>query len=310
MRVFRPKAGPSRTSLFGRLVLAVVATAALAMPSSGRASPADRCAAGALKTSRTLTVGGQDIAVGLKTYPRSLALADHELVLTFDDGPLAGPTTAVLDSLRAECVSATFFLIGRNAAAEPALVRRMLREGHSIGHHSYSHPSITMRGLDDGPAKADIERGFRADDEAAYGHYGGGPVVPFFRFPGFADTASLLAWLGRREVAVFGADIWASDWVAMSPQMELSLLLARIERAGRGIVLLHDTRQQTARMLPDLLTALRMRGFRIVHLVPGPGSTETRPAPAGWTSETEASLRSIMPSLLRRTPALARAPAE
>jgi peptidoglycan/xylan/chitin deacetylase (PgdA/CDA1 family) len=67
---------------------------------------------------------------------------------------------------------------------------------------------------------------------------------------------------------VFGADVWASDWLPMAPAQELQLILARIERLGSGIVLFHDTKAQTARMLPALLRELKRRGYRIVHVVP------------------------------------------
>ena len=73
--------------------------------------------------------------------------------------------------------------------------------------------------------------------------------MPFFRFPGFADTPELVAFLSARNIGVFGADFWGSDWLDMTPEKELALILARIEREKRGILLLHDTKQQTAAML-------------------------------------------------------------
>ena len=69
-----------------------------------------------------------------------------------------------------------------------------------------------------------------------------------------------------RGIVVFGADVWASDWLPMTPEEELSLM-DRIEHVGRGIVLLHDTKAQTAHMLPAFLRALKQRGFHIVHVV-------------------------------------------
>jgi peptidoglycan/xylan/chitin deacetylase (PgdA/CDA1 family) len=69
-------------------------------------------------------------------------------------------------------------------------------------------------------------------------------------------------------MVVFGADIWASDWLAQTPEEELKLVLGRIEKADHGILLLHDTRAQTARMLPALLRELKARGYSIVHVVP------------------------------------------
>ena len=245
----------------------------------------------ALGTARVMTVGSAGgLAVGLKTYPQTLALADHELVLTFDDGPWPTTTPAVLKALEDECVRATFFVIGRNAAAAPALVRQEIAAGHTVGHHSFSHPGVTLRRFSTEQAQDDIERGIAADDLAAYGAAAAEPRVPFFRFPGFADTSPLLRWLDQRNIAVFGADIWASDWEEMTPQEELAKLLYRVEKAGRGIVLLHDIKAHTAAMLPAFLRQLKKRGFSIVHVEPGPGATATSPAGDNWVSDTERSL--------------------
>lgn len=255
----------------------------------------------ALGTSRVAVIGDQGPPeLGLKTYPKTLALADHEVVLTFDDGPSRATTPLVLDALREECVHATFFLIGRNAAAAPQLVRREVADGHTVGHHTYSHPAVTERGLLFDAAKTDIDRGFAADDMAAYGETGPEPRVPFFRFPGFADTAELDTWLATRHIEVFGADLWASDWIPMTPQEEMRLLLERLERARRGIILLHDIKAQTAPMLPAFLTALKEERFRVVHLVPGHGPIATADAPPNWRSETEATLATLRPSLVKR----------
>ncbi len=250
------------------------------------ASPAP-CAPDVLGVSRTLelnTQGGWQ--VGLKTYPRTLALEDHEVVLTFDDGP-APPTAKILDALAKECVKATFFLVGRNAAEHPALVKREIAEGHTVGHHSFSHPAATLRRLDEKAAQVEIEKGFAADDKAAYGVAGASPRTPFFRFPGFADSPALVDWLAARNIAVFGADVWASDWLAMTPEAQLDLVLARLEKARRGILLFHDSKAQTAAMMPAFLRELKKRGFKIVHVAPGATPPPLRPAPEGWSSETD-----------------------
>jgi peptidoglycan/xylan/chitin deacetylase (PgdA/CDA1 family) len=262
----------------------------------GQAAAKSACPADRLGVARTLalsTKGG--FAVGLKSYPRTLDLADHEVVLTFDDGPSPKTTPAVLAALAHNCVKATFFLIGRNAEAYPALVRRELAEGETIGHHSYSHPILRL--ASEAAARANIERGFAADDKAAFGKAEAQPKVPFFRFPGFADTPALLAWLASRDIGVFGADLWASDWLDMTPHEERELIMARLEKAGRGILLLHDTRPSTAAMLPQLLRDLKDHGFKIVHIVPGDTKPALRKAPQGWTSETEAILAKVLPKL-------------
>jgi peptidoglycan-N-acetylglucosamine deacetylase len=64
-------------------------------------------------------------------------------------------------------------------------------------------------------------------------------------------------------------------------------VLTRLDKEGRGIVLFHDTKQQTADMLPQFLQELKKRGYKIVHIVPGIAPPPLRSAPAGWTSATE-----------------------
>ena len=67
----------------------------------------------------------------------------------------------------------------------------------------------------------------------------------------------------------------------MTPQEELKLVMSRLERPGKGMLLLHDNRQWTADMLPMLLRELKAKGYRIVHMAPGPGNGPTAPAPPG-----------------------------
>ncbi|HZL31342.1 MAG TPA: polysaccharide deacetylase family protein [Pseudolabrys sp.] len=244
------------------LIAALAPGAATAAPCPGNAD--------ALGTERVLTVTASSTPrVGHKQFPTTLPLADKELVLTFDDGPWPTTTPRVLNALKAECVRATFFLLGRNVDAHPALVRRALAEGHSLGHHTYSHPLLNH--MPPAKAEAEIDRGISRDELAIYGQSRKVPTTPFFRFPGFASSPALLGRLQDRGIVVFGADVWASDWNPMTPAQELETLLGRIEKARRGIVLLHDTKAQTANMLPALLRALKKRGYHIVHVEPASG---------------------------------------
>jgi peptidoglycan/xylan/chitin deacetylase (PgdA/CDA1 family) len=256
----------SRTALLAA-TLAAIATAAHGAP----ACPGN---ADALGTARVLEADAATTPrVGRKQFPDTLPLAQREVVLTFDDGPWTGSTERILDGLRAECVRATFFLIGRNALAHPALARRELAEGHTVGYHSFSHPMLDRMPL--ASAQADIERGIAAVESALHGEAARTPA-PFFRFPYFAASPPLLDWLERRRMVVFGADLWASDWNLMSPDHELRLILDRIEASSGGIVLFHDTKAQTAAMLPPFLRALKARGFSIVHVV-GAGAQPPTP---------------------------------
>lgn len=225
------------------------------------------CGPDALGTSRVLEVPA-GVRVGTKSFPQTLPLAPKEVVLTFDDGPWPGTTAAVLDALKAECVRATFFVIGQNAQARPALTRRIVAEGHTLAHHTMTHPAATLAHIPYEAAVGEIEKGIAADEKAAYGATSGTPRVPFFRFPGFASTPQLLAYLEKRGIAVFGADLWASDWNVMTPEQELDLVLKRIEASQGGIVLFHDTKTYTAAMIPSFLQALRKLDYHIVHVVP------------------------------------------
>jgi peptidoglycan/xylan/chitin deacetylase (PgdA/CDA1 family) len=253
-------------------------------------SPSLACPSDALGTSRVVPVGGEaPVRIGLKSYPQTLDLRDKEVVLTFDDGPSAATTPDILDALSRQCVKATFFLVGRNSTEHPAIVARERLEGHTIGHHSFSHPAKTLASLLFEAAVADIEQGIEADERAAEG-----PTSDFFRFPGFGDSPDLLAELARRRMPVFGADLWASDWNKMSPDEELRLLMSRLRKAKGGIVLLHDSKRQTADMLPRFLATLKNEGFHVVHVVPDQAIPPLRAAAPGWTSATEAVNRKVL----------------
>ncbi len=241
------------------LAVAIAPLAVAAAPCPGN-SPA-------LGTERVIEVDAKTTPrVGRKHFPTTLPLRRKELVLTFDDGPWPGTTPKVLDALKAECVRATFFLLGKNAEVAAALARRTLAEGHTIGHHTYAHPLLDHMPF--AKAEAEIDHGIEEDEYAVFGQRRATPVTPFFRFPGFASTKPLLDRLNERGIVVFGADVWASDWDPMSPEQELRLILGRIEQVDHGIVLFHDTKAQTAQMLPAFLRELKKRGFHIVHVVP------------------------------------------
>lgn len=250
-----------------RLALACSLLAALAAPAS-----AETCAnPDALGTSRVLpiTVGDDGLFVGTKSYPTTLALADHEIVLTFDDGPAGKTTDLVLAALAAECVKATFFVVGDMAAAHPDQLKRIAAAGHTIGHHSMTH--VIMNTIPDAKARADIEKGWHTVDRILSGATPDVPQTPFFRFPGFAPTNPLAAWLAAKHVAVFGADFWGSDWTPITSDALLAQALSRIEARGSGILLLHDIHAHTAAMVPRLLRELKTRGYRVVQIVPAKG---------------------------------------
>ena len=122
-------------------------------------------------------------------------------------------------------------MLGRNAAAHPALAKRVLAEGHTVAHHSYRHPLLNRMSLE--RAEAEIDLGIAAVEAAVYGEPGGPPRTPFFRFPGFAASPALLERLKARGIAVFGADLWPGDWNPMTPEARAHAAAQAVNGGGR-----------------------------------------------------------------------------
>src|ERR1700681_2851766 len=151
-----------------------IAIAAAIVPSIAWAGP---CPGNpkALGTERVIEVDAKTTPrVGRKHFPLTLPLRKKELVLTFDDGPWPGTTPKVLDALKLECVRATFFLLGKNVEVQPQLARRALAEGHSIGHHTFSHPLLDRMSL--AKAEAEINHGIEEEEYAVYGQRRTNPI--------------------------------------------------------------------------------------------------------------------------------------
>lgn len=178
------------------MIRVVLALLVAALPVSALAASCSN--PDALGTARILTVDATSTPrVGRKEFPNTLPLGPKELVLTFDDGPWPTTTPVVLKALKEQCVQATFFVLGRNVAAHPELARRERAEGHSVGHHTFSHPQLDH--MPPGAAWEQIVKGVRTDEQALYGTARAQATTPFFRFPGFASTPALLE-IGRAHV--------------------------------------------------------------------------------------------------------------
>src|SRR6201991_5027479 len=101
----------------------------------------------ALGTSRTLVVDPREhTRIGTMQYAETLPLRDHEVVLSFDDGPLPHNSDQVLAILASQCIQANFFIIGQMARTFPGGVRKLRDAGHPIGTHTQTHP-LTMNRL-------------------------------------------------------------------------------------------------------------------------------------------------------------------
>ncbi len=216
----------------------------------------------ALGVSRVLHVDTTDGPLfGTLQYEQTLDLEPKEVVLTFDDGPHPYTTGRVLEALRKECVKATFFPVGNMAEQYSQVLQEVSADGHTIGAHTWSHRN--MRRLSKARATQQIERGFRAVDEAADIQ-----IAPFFRFPGLKDSKAMIAHAARQNYAVFSTDVTSDDWRGIGPRTIIRRTMTRLRRQNGGIVLFHDTKRATATALPGLLKALKKDGYRIVHIVP------------------------------------------
>jgi peptidoglycan/xylan/chitin deacetylase (PgdA/CDA1 family) len=237
-------------------------------PAQNAAGQATNCPGhpDALGTSRVLALDPAEYPrIGRMQYPDSLPLNDKEVVLTFDDGPLPPYSTQILDILAAQCVKATYFLVGEMARAFPATVRRIYEEGHTIGTHSEDHPTRFGQ-LPVEKMRQEIDWGI-SDVSAALGDpkY----LAPFFRIPGLARSDLVESELAARGLIVFSSDTVADDWHhRIGSKGIIAAAMQRLEARGKGILLLHDIHPKTVAALPDLLKELKDKGFHIVQVVP------------------------------------------
>jgi len=215
----------------------------------------------ALGVSRTVvidTTGGPGF--GFLQYKQFDFLTDKEVVLTFDDGPW--PTTpAVLKALADECAKAVFFPIGLHTTYHPDILKQVAAAGHTIGSHTWSHAHLDSKKLTEQQAKDEIEKGFSAVKMAL-----GAAPSPFFRFPALAHTQATLGYLGSRNIAMFSVDIDSLDFKSSSSDQVIQTVMTKLDKQGKGIILMHDLQKHTAQALPTLLRRLKAGGYKIVEM--------------------------------------------
>jgi peptidoglycan/xylan/chitin deacetylase (PgdA/CDA1 family) len=254
----------------------------LAFPAAQAASVAD-CPGhpDALGTSRTLVVDPREHPmIGTMQYRETLPLADHEVVLTFDDGPLPKYSNQILAILAAQCVKATFFTIGRQANANPEGVRKLIAAGHTVATHSQNHP-LTFQKMPIEKFKPEIDDGIASTLAALGGD--SSKLAPFFRIPGLLRAQGVEEYLASKGIQVWSADFPADDWRHIPPARVYDLAIKRLEAKGKGILLLHDIQPRTVAALPRILNELKARGYRIVHVVPAtPELPATPTEPQQW----------------------------
>ncbi|MFY9787626.1 MAG: polysaccharide deacetylase family protein [Pseudolabrys sp.] len=212
------------------------------------------------------TTGGPGF--GFEHFKAYDFLKDKEVVLTFDDGPWPGHTPAVLKALADQCTKAVFFPIGKHAGWHPEIMKQVASAGHTVGSHTWSHKDLSK--LNEQEGKDEIEKGFAAVSIAL----GNKPVAPFFRFPALRHPPELVKYLGERNVGIFSTDMDSFDFKMRKPEQVVTSVMTKLEKHGKGIILMHDFQQATAKAAPDLLQKLKDGGYKVVQVV---GKTPVEP---------------------------------
>lgn len=246
--------------LLGNRLVVGLGTALLSIGVAAGAAQA-ACGDKALGVSRTITIDttGGKLYGGLQYKAQDL-LKDGEVILTFDDGPLRRYTRRVLKALASHCTKGTFFMVGRMAVADPAMVREVASAGHTIANHTWSHKNLHQRSAR--RAGGEIELGISAVRIAAKA-----PISPFFRFPYLADPNSMIAYGKSRDLAIFSIDIDAYDYKTKSGAKVFANIMRQLRSRRKGIMLFHDIQQSTASAMQRILDTMHREGFKIVHVV-------------------------------------------
>jgi len=235
--------------------------AAAATPAPAKQPCANADALGIGRVVEVDTTGGPGF--GFEHFKQLDFLREKEVVLTFDDGPWPLNTPSVLKTLADECTTGIFFPIGKHSTYYPEILKQVAAAGHTIGSHTWSHATLTNKKLTEDQRKEEIEKGFSAVKWAL-----GAPPAPFFRFPALEHPPEMVTYLGTRNIAMFSCDLDSFDFKARSPQQVIDVTMKKLDKLGKGIILMHDFHKHTAEALPALLRKLKASGYKIVQMKP------------------------------------------
>ncbi|MBN8971799.1 MAG: polysaccharide deacetylase family protein [Rhizobiales bacterium] len=205
------------------------------------------------------TTGGPGF--GFEHFKQLDFLRDKEVVLTFDDGPWPHTTPAVLKALADQCTTGIFFAIGKHATYHPEILKQVAAAGHTVGAHTWSHANLNGKKMTEQAAKDEIEKGFSAVKWAL-----GTAPSPFFRFPALQHPPAMVTYLGTRNIAMFSCDIDSFDFKSRNAQQVIDTVMKKLDKLGKGIILMHDFQKHTAEALPELLRRLKAGGYKVVKM--------------------------------------------
>jgi peptidoglycan/xylan/chitin deacetylase (PgdA/CDA1 family) len=238
---------------------AAAAPAPALPPAPAKAPCANPNALGIARVVEIDTTGGPGF--GFEHFKQLDFLRDKEVVLTFDDGPWPLNTPSVLKTLAEECTTGIFFPIGKHATYYPEILKQVAAAGHTVGSHTWSHANLNNKKLSEQQDKDEIEKGFSAVKWAL-----GTAPSPFFRFPALQHPPAMVTYLGERNIGIFSCDLDSFDFKASKPQQVIDTVMKKLDKLGKGIILMHDFQKHTAEALPELLHRLKAGGYKVVQM--------------------------------------------
>jgi peptidoglycan/xylan/chitin deacetylase (PgdA/CDA1 family) len=216
-----------------------------------------------------------DFKEGWETWD-SVDSYNKKVALTFDDGPNLETTPIILNILGKYKIKATFFVIGERIKnpEHSNLVKRIIKEGHTLGNHSWNHPYFTE--ISQAKAK---EQFSQTDLEISKFQ----KVRKYFRYPYGQSTCEINDYLEKKKVKFLGWNVDSCDWVFSDGKVTdsekkdcsirndesenmVDLVLNRLEETEGGILLLHDIHLNTAMNLESLIKKMKKNGFTFTDL--------------------------------------------
>lgn len=187
---------------------------------------------------------------------------NHQVALTFDDGPDLHYTPQILTILRREHVKATFFIVGTQAIRYPEMLRRIVKEGHTIGNHSFDHPNLFQ------VSSNEVVREILFTDRTIRRITG--IHTPWFRAPYGNVNTTILNQLLRMGYRAVNWSVDSTDWRSLSSTQVQHNILTHVHPGA--IILQHcsafppENLSGTVAALPEIISALRHQGYELVTI--------------------------------------------
>lgn len=197
----------------------------------------------------------RDITQGDAATITRVRTARPVVAMTFDDGPHASLTPQLLDILAVRGIRATFYVIGSRVVRHPDIMQRIADEGHEIGNHTWSHPSLS--GMGDAAILSELDR----TSHAIFDTVGRPPVTMRPPYGNLTSRQRLMVH-GERNLPTILWSVDPEDWRRPGPGVVAERIVSRSHPGG--VILAHDIQSGTVRAMPATLDTLTARGYQFV----------------------------------------------